>query len=80
MEEIKKSFSIVADKGLLEEVKITQNQREEAGALRNRLRIPFNDCIYAILARDNSAIMVARDHHFELLTEITESKKPEELI
>lgn len=80
MEEIKKIFSIVDDKGLLEEVEISQSQREEAGILCNRLRIPFNDCLFAILARDNRAIMVARDHHFELLADITEAKKPEELI
>lgn len=80
MEKINKMFSIVADKGLLEEVDISQEQRREAGILCNRLKIPFSDCIYAILARDNLAIMVARDHHFELLAEITEFKKPEELI
>lgn len=80
MEEIKRIFSIVADNGLLEEVEINQNQREEAGVLCNRLKIPFNDCLFAILARDNMAIMVARDHHFELLADITEAKKPEELI
>lgn len=80
MEEINKMLSIVASKGLLEEVPISNEQKREAHFLKGQLNIPFGDCLHAILARDNFAIMVARDHHFELLREITESKKPEELL
>ncbi|MBU2638715.1 MAG: PIN domain-containing protein [Nanoarchaeota archaeon] len=80
IDEIKRIFSIVAGKGLLEKVEISQEQKRGAGNLCNIRNIPFNDCLHAVLARDNSAIMVARDHHFELLADITESKKPEELL
>jgi predicted nucleic acid-binding protein len=79
-EEIGRIFNIVEIKGLLEIVPISHEQKREAHSLKNQLNIPFADCLHAILARDNSAIMVARDHHFELLREITESKKPEELL
>ncbi len=80
VEEIERIFSIVAGKGLLEKVEISQEQKREADNLCNIRNIPFNDCLHAVLARDDAAIMVARDHHFELLADITESKKPEELL
>ena len=80
IDEIERIFSIVADKGLLEKVEASQQQKMEANNLHNNLSIPFNDRLHAVLARDNAAIMVARDHHFELLSDITESKKPEELL
>ena len=59
----------------MEKVEASQQQKMEANNLHNNLSIPFNDRLDAVLARDNAAIMVARDHHFELLADITESKK-----
>ena len=64
----------------LQKVNITDSQEKEARILCNSLKIPINDCLHAILARDNKAVLVTRDHHFEQLTFIADIKKPEELI
>lgn len=79
-EDIERIFSIVEAKGLLEIVPVSKEQKREAYILKNQLNIPFNDCLQAVIARDNMAVMVTRDHHFELLSDIVESKKPEELL
>jgi len=42
--------------------------------------VPFFDALHAVLARDNKAIMVTRDKHFDELLDITKYKKPEEII
>lgn len=39
-----------------------------------------SDILHAILARDNNAILITRDFHFETLQDIAEIKKPEEVI
>lgn len=65
---------------ILEFVSCDDSQFTEALALKRRLRIPSGDIFHAILARDNGAILVTRDKHFEQLREIVEVRKPEELI
>jgi predicted nucleic acid-binding protein len=52
----------------------------EASALSSKLRVPRGDALHAIIARDNSAVIVTRDRHFEMLAGIVDVKKPEELI
>ena len=66
--------------GNLEKVDITMIQAKEAARLCKSMRIPFADCLHAILARDNDSVMVTRDRHFEQLKSITNARKPEELI
>lgn len=53
------------------------NRSIEIARLRN---VPRRDVLHAFLARDNRAILVSRDKHFELLKDITKKKSPEELI
>jgi len=38
-----------------------------------------SDILHAILARDNKAVLVTRDFHFETLRDIAEIKAPEEV-
>ena len=54
-------------------------QIKEAATLSEEKKVPFGDAVHAILARDNNAIMVTRDHHFSKLKECIIVKKPEEL-
>ncbi|MBI2529582.1 MAG: PIN domain-containing protein [Candidatus Diapherotrites archaeon] len=61
-------------------VKANVLQLKEAETLSARLNIPFLDALHAILARDNSAILVTRDKHFEELRHIVEIRTPEEII
>jgi len=62
------------------EIKATMEQREEATKTAHERNLPRRDVLHAILTRDHSAVLIARDKHFELLTDITISRKPEELI
>lgn len=82
-DEIKEIFKIMSDEGLLEKVEIKKEQFQEAAKLKRELKefkIPFGDCLHAIIARDNNAIMVTRDNHFDHLQEIADVRKPEDLI
>ena len=66
--------------GSLEKTNMKKEQADEAAKLCKSLQIPFADCLHAILARDNDAILITRDKHFEQLRLITDARKPEELI
>jgi predicted nucleic acid-binding protein len=54
-------------------------QYKEASEISKKKQIPFSDALFAILARDNNALLVSRDkHHLETM-EIVTAIKPEEL-
>ena len=80
LEQIKDIFKIISSERLLIEVKIGQKQVKEARNISKRRKLPFTDVLHAILARDNRAVIVTRDKHFQILTDITIPKTPEELI
>jgi len=65
---------------LMEKVSLSEEQNREAGKIAKERDIPKGDVIHAILARDNDAILVSRDKHFQKLKDICEVMKPEELI
>lgn len=77
--EIKQIFNIIEEENLLEKVEISKNQLKEALDLKRKLQIPFGDALHAILAKDNDAILITRDEHFQKLDFIN-VKKPEDLI
>lgn len=66
--------------GVIKKVKFIDKQLKEAREIANKRKIPLGDALHAIIARDNKALLVTRDHHFEELADITLSKKPEDLI
>jgi predicted nucleic acid-binding protein len=41
--------------------------------------LPLNDCIFALIAKENNAFVVSRDRHFHELADLIMCKKPEEL-
>lgn len=75
---IQKAFNIIPKRNL-KKVYANSEQSAEAGRLSRERELPFADCFHAILARDNFAVMVSRDRHFEQLKDIVDTKKPEEL-
>jgi predicted nucleic acid-binding protein len=76
--EIKKIMDIVS--GLLEKVENPNEQQKlDAKRLKKKFNIPFADAMHAILARDNEAILVSRDRHFNELREVVVIKYPEEV-
>ncbi len=80
MEVINKILQAAGGRERLTYIKISNEEAKEASILSKELKIPRGDCLHAIVARDNGAIMVTRDWHFEQLRHIVEVKKPEELL
>lgn len=65
---------------LLVQVQISIAQLDEAELLSKRRSIPAGDALHAILARDNNAVLITRDKHFDLLFDIADSKAPEQVV
>ena len=77
-EKIKQVFSPFNH--FLEIVSISDAQYLEAKKLANIKRDSReSDILHAILARDNGAVLITRDFHFETLRDIAEIKMPEEV-
>lgn len=58
----------------------SEEQLKEALRLKDAKHVSLNDALFAILARDNNAILVSRDrHHHETLGELVEVVRPEDL-
>lgn len=51
-----------------------------ARALAKQRDIPMRDALHAVLARDHGMQLVSRDQDFEKLRDVTQVRKPEELI
>lgn len=77
-EEIKKIFDIAKD--VIVKVNISQDERVEAGVIAKERKLGRGDVLHAILARDNDAVLVSRDKHFDKLRDVVIVRKPEEII
>jgi predicted nucleic acid-binding protein len=67
-------------RNLIVQVDTTKRQLREAKRIASIRDLSRQDVLHAILARDNDAILITRDHHFEELRDIATIMKPEELI
>lgn len=76
-EQINKILSCVPPP-LLKMVFYSEPQKKEARLTAKYLDIPVSDALHAIIARDNSAILITRDKHFILISGVN-IKLPEEL-
>ncbi|MBI5553879.1 MAG: PIN domain-containing protein [Candidatus Diapherotrites archaeon] len=64
----------------LNEVSISNSQQLEAKMLELKLNeVHKSDILHAILARDNGAILITRDNHFNELSSLVKISKPEEV-
>ncbi|MFA6888528.1 MAG: type II toxin-antitoxin system VapC family toxin [Candidatus Woesearchaeota archaeon] len=79
-EEIKKIFEDSKNDNILFKIVINHQEKQEASVLSKNMNLPFMDCLHAVLAKDNGAILVTRDHHFEELQNYVDIKKPEDLL
>ncbi len=77
---IEEIFQPIKKAGLLILINKTEFQVRDAWQFSKRRKIEFSDALHCILARDNDAILITRDKHFEKLSEIVVIKKPEDLI
>ena len=62
------------------EVPVLGKEVEEAVKISKERKLPTNDAIHSLIARDNGAIIITRDFHFQELLDIAEAKAPEEAI
>jgi predicted nucleic acid-binding protein len=61
-------------------VESTEKQIGKAKDLALKRDIPKRDALHALIARDNKAILVTLDKHFQKLLDIIKPKSPKELI
>ncbi|MBT4541090.1 PIN domain-containing protein [Candidatus Woesearchaeota archaeon] len=66
-------------KNCLIKVGMSRQQMLEATRRSRLINIPFADALHAILARDNSAILITRDKHLFELQNMVEIRTPEDL-
>ena len=79
IDEINTIFNVVKPNNL-RKVHIFRENLKEARSISITRNVPKSNALFAILARDNNAIMVSRDKHFTKLKGLVKTKKPEELI
>jgi predicted nucleic acid-binding protein len=79
-EEVENWLGFLFACGRLVRISPTKEETCEATALSRDRDIPFGDCIFAVMARDNKAIVVTRDKHFfENLSDVIKAIRSEEL-
>ena len=61
-------------------VESTEKQIGQAKDLSFKRNIPKRDALHALIARDNKAILVTLDKHFQKLGGIIDPKRPQDLI
>ena len=58
---------------------ISSSQKSQAKDLSDALSIPYGDALHAILARDNEAMLITRDRHFQKISWL-KPRAPEDII
>ena len=74
VEELLSSFG-----DLLVEAPVSNEQTKEAKLIAKERKLPPNDVLHAIVARDNEAIVITRDYHFDKLSDVAQSTLPEKV-
>ncbi len=61
-------------------VEATKNQIGKANDLSKKRNIPKGDALHALISKDNRAILVTFDKHFQEIKDIIQPKRPQDLI
>ncbi|MFH1505926.1 MAG: PIN domain-containing protein [archaeon] len=80
MEEINVMMNLLYVAQVLKKIEIQSEDRIEAEKIAKDRSLPLTDVLHAILARNNNAIMISQDKHFQRLKDIVEVKRPEEIL
>jgi len=65
---------------ILVKVFLSDEQISEARKISSLVKeTHFKDALHSVLARDNKAVMVTRDKHFDVLADIVEIAMPEDI-
>ena len=65
---------------ILRKIEISKEDIILAKEISNNRCLPYGDVLQAILARNNHAIIITQDKHYQRLKDIAISKRPEEII
>jgi predicted nucleic acid-binding protein len=79
-EGINDMFKLLSLIGLVKMVNFSKKDAVEAERLARTKNIPIPDALHAVIARDNSAVLVSQDRHFQLLTDTVEVRRPEDIL
>jgi predicted nucleic acid-binding protein len=80
-EEIIRLFNLPFISKILKKIKISKEDIKEAQILSIKKNVSFGDCLHAILAKNNKAVLITQNvKDFKKLKEIVIFKKPQELI
>jgi predicted nucleic acid-binding protein len=78
--EIDDMLNLLINSNVLIKIEITKEEFLEAKQLSEKRNLPFIDCLNAIQARNNKAILITRDEHFfKNLSDITKPSRPENI-
>ncbi len=73
-------LNLLVFNGVLVRVEIQKEEYSEAKELSAGRNIPFVDCINAVQARNNNAILVSQDKHFfEKLSDVVKCLRPQDI-
>ena len=61
-------------------VMATEKEKGIAKDLSSKRDIPQGDALHALIARDNKAVLIATDRHFQKIRDITKSILPQDVI
>ena len=64
----------------IERIEMNKEQYEEGARISAQRGLPKGDVLHAIISRDCNGILISRDNHFSLLTDINRAYKPEERV
>jgi len=78
-DEIDSMLNLLFQIDLLERVEISNSQFSESLKISLERNVPRGDALFVILARDNNAILVTQDRHFDKLKDIVEIRRPEDI-
>ena len=78
-EEIEQMLGIVSNFGLLKLGEVSKNDFIEAQKISGERALPFGDVLHAIASRNNNAVLITQDKHFEKLRDFAVVKRPQEI-
>jgi predicted nucleic acid-binding protein len=67
-------------KAVIVHVESSESEIRKARDLSSKRNIPKRDALHALIARDNSALLIALDNHFKELKDISKPHSPKEFI
>ena len=79
-DEIELMLGTILKVGKVIKIEVKTEETTEASILSKSRRLPILDAMHAIIARNNNAVLISQDKHFQNLKDIVKVIRPDELI